>query len=161
MAGTVPARGARCCAPTDTGTTGDWWSVFALVPDELQHAVDGFLLSRSTARTLPPVLRELAQARVGRASGSTFVHSQHCTSLRGLGVDDATIAAVPSWTVSDRFDPLQRAVLGDADALALDADTWRPTTWTSPARDRRPERFDAQAFIQVGSDGPAPDDQAG
>ncbi len=111
-----PTRGDR----TDTGTTGDWWSVFALVPDVLQHAVDGFLLYRSTARTVPPVLRELAQARVGWASSSTFVYSQHCKSLRGLGVDDATIADVPSWTVSSRFDPIQRAVLAYADALVLD-----------------------------------------
>jgi len=105
---------------TDTGTTGDWWSVFALVPDVLQHAVDGFLLYRSPSRTVPAVLRELAQARVGWASGSTFVYSQHCKSLRGLGVDDEKIAHVAAWTVSSRFDPLERAVLSLADSLALD-----------------------------------------
>ena len=27
---------------TATGTPGDWWTVFALAPDILQHAVDGF-----------------------------------------------------------------------------------------------------------------------
>ena len=27
---------------TATGTPGDWWSVFALVPDVMKHAVEGF-----------------------------------------------------------------------------------------------------------------------
>ena len=27
---------------TVTGTTGNWWTVFALVPDCMKHAVDGF-----------------------------------------------------------------------------------------------------------------------
>jgi len=48
---------------TATGTPGDWWSVFALVPDVMQHAVEGFALYRSPARHLDPVLRELGQTR--------------------------------------------------------------------------------------------------
>ena len=31
---------------TDTGTPGNWWTVFALVPDCFQHSVDGFRLYR-------------------------------------------------------------------------------------------------------------------
>jgi alkylhydroperoxidase family enzyme len=69
---------------TTTGTRGDWWTVFALVPDVLEHCNRGFALYRSPRRKLDPVLRELAQTRVGYAKASQFVFSQHCKSLRGL-----------------------------------------------------------------------------
>jgi alkylhydroperoxidase family enzyme len=114
--GRDPAAGAR----TATGSSGDWWSVFALVPDVLEHAIGGFMLYRSPARLLPAELRELAQTRVGWASGSSFVYSQHCKSLRGLGVPEAKIVAVASWAVADCFDRLERAVLAYADALVFD-----------------------------------------
>ena len=29
---------------TATGTPGNWWTVFALVPDCFNHAVEGFLI---------------------------------------------------------------------------------------------------------------------
>ncbi len=32
---------------TSDGTPGDWWTVFALVPDVLEHAVQGFVLYQS------------------------------------------------------------------------------------------------------------------
>lgn len=103
---------------TATGTPGDWWSVFALAPDVFRHAVEGFALYRSPDRKLDPVLRELAQTRAGWVIGSQFVYSQHCKSLRGLGVSDARIAAVAHWGVSDLFTPEERAVLTYADCLA-------------------------------------------
>ena len=105
---------------TSDGTPGDWWTVFALVPDVLEHAVQGFGLYQSPKRLLDPVLRELAQARVGWAAGSQFVYSQHCKSLRALGVAEEAIAAVPHWAASDRFDGTQRLVLAYTDCLALD-----------------------------------------
>src|SRR5437868_10585087 len=76
---------------TVTGSPGDWWTVFALVPDVLQHSIDGFMLYNSPNRRLDPVLRELGQARVGWAAGSQFVWSQHCKSIRALGVADDKI----------------------------------------------------------------------
>ena len=48
---------------TDTGTPGNWWTVFALVPDVLKHAVKGFSLYRDPSRKLNPQLRELSQTR--------------------------------------------------------------------------------------------------
>jgi alkylhydroperoxidase family enzyme len=104
---------------TATGTRGDWWTVFALAPDILQHAVDGFAVYRHPGRKLDPVLRELGQTRAGWAKGSQFVFSQHCKSLRGLGVSEEKIAAIPAWTVSDLFDERERAVLAYADGLAM------------------------------------------
>jgi alkylhydroperoxidase family enzyme len=102
---------------TATGTPGDWWTVFALAPDILQHAVDGFAVYRHPERRIDPVLRELGQTRAGWVKASQFVYSQHCKSLRGLGVPEAKIAAVPHWTVSDLFDDQERAVLAYADCL--------------------------------------------
>jgi alkylhydroperoxidase family enzyme len=104
---------------TATGTPGDWWTVFALTPDIFRHAVDGFAIYRHPDRKLDPVLRELGQTRAGWAKGSQFVFSQHCKSLRGLGVSDEKIAALPSWTVSDLFDDHERAVLAYTDCLVL------------------------------------------
>ena len=103
---------------TATGTPGDWWTVFALVPDIFKHAVDGFALYRNPARKIGPVLRELGQTRAGWVKGSQFVFSQHCKSLRGLGVAEAKIAAIPHWQASDQFDAQERAVLAYADCLA-------------------------------------------
>ncbi|MBK5287652.1 MAG: carboxymuconolactone decarboxylase family protein [Acidimicrobiia bacterium] len=105
---------------TATGTTGDWWPVFALVPDVLQHCVDGFGLYQSPKRLLDPMLRELGQTRVGWARGSQFVFSQHCKSCRAIGISEEKIAAIPAWSVADCFSPVERAVLAYTDALAFD-----------------------------------------
>ena len=105
---------------TATGSRGDWWTVFALVPDVLEHAVQGFGLYQSPKRRLDPVLRELAQTRAGFSAGSQFVFSQHCKSLRALGVTEEKIAAVPHWPAASCFDERERLVLAYADCLVLD-----------------------------------------
>jgi alkylhydroperoxidase family enzyme len=102
------------------GTRGDWWTVFALVPDLLEHAVQGFGLYQSPGRRLDPRLRELSQARAGWAAGSQFVFSQHCKALRELGVEDDVIAALPHWSATDRFDRTERLVLAYTDCLVYD-----------------------------------------
>ncbi len=102
---------------TATGTRGDWWTVFANSPDTLRHAAQGFAYYRSPARKLDPVLRELGQTWAGWATGSQFVFSQHCKSLRGLGVSEAKIAALPVWQTSEVFDAKERLVLAYADRL--------------------------------------------
>jgi alkylhydroperoxidase family enzyme len=106
---------------TATGTRGDWWTVFANSPDTLKHAAQGFAYYRSSERKLDPVLRELGQTWAGWATGSQFVFSQHCKSLRGLGVSEAKIAALPLWQTSDVFDAKERLVLAYADRLVCHA----------------------------------------
>ena len=112
-----PDRDPVTSPGTATGTPGDWWTVFALAPDIFKHAVDGFAVYRHPDRTIDPVLRELGQTRAGWVKESQFVFSQHCKSLRALGVSDEKIAAVPHWTVSDVFNDQERAVLAYADCL--------------------------------------------
>jgi alkylhydroperoxidase family enzyme len=104
---------------TATGTPGNWWTVFALVPECFNHAVAGFQLYRSKQRRISPQLRELGQARAGYARGSQFVFSQHCKSLRAVGFSEEQIASIPSWSSSDLFSPLEKAVLAYTDDLVL------------------------------------------
>jgi alkylhydroperoxidase family enzyme len=105
---------------TATGSPGDWWTVFALVPDVLEHAVQGFGLYQNPKRKLEPLLRELAQTRAGWAAGSQFVFSQHCKSLRALGAPEDKIASIPHWQIATCFTDVERAVLAYADCLVLD-----------------------------------------
>ena len=74
---------------TATGTPGNWWTVFAQVPDCLHHMVAGFQFYRDKKRKLDIRLRELGQARAGFARGSQFVFSQHCKALRAAGFSEA------------------------------------------------------------------------
>ena len=104
---------------TSTGTRGDWWTVFANSPATLKHAARGFAYCRSPDRKLDPVLREWGQAWAGWATGSQFVYSQHCKSLRGLGVADEKIAAIPQWQASELFDARERLVLAYTDRLVM------------------------------------------
>jgi len=105
---------------TATGTPGNWWTVFALVPECFDHCVAGFQFYRSGKRKLDPKLRELGQTRAGFDRGSQFVFSQHCKSSRGVGLTEEQIEAIPSWQVADCFSPIERAVLAYTDCLVLD-----------------------------------------
>ncbi len=115
-----PGRDPVAEPGTATGTPGNWWTTFALVPDVLKHAVRGFVLYRSPKRLIDPCLRELGQTRAGWLRGSQFVFSQHCKSCRALGMPEEKIQAIPAWQVADCFDELERALLAYTDALVLD-----------------------------------------
>lgn len=105
---------------TATGTPGNWWTVFALVPDAFRHTTEGFGFYRSGRRKLDPVLRELGQTRAGYAVGSRFVYSQHMKAARFAGLSEEQVQAIAHWQVADCFTPVQRAVLAYADALVLE-----------------------------------------
>lgn len=114
--------GERCPVDepgTATGTPGDWWPVFALSPDILDHCGMGFALYRDPNRALDPQLRELAQTRVGWTVQSQFVFSQHAKSCREFGIPEDKIAAIPHWEVADCFSDVERAVLAWTDGLSL------------------------------------------
>ena len=104
---------------TATGTPGNWWTVFNIVPDAFKHTTEGFQFYRSKNRKLDPKLRELGQIRPGFAVGSQFVFSQHCKACRDAGLTEDQIAAIPHWQVADCFSPLERAVLAYTDGLVL------------------------------------------
>ncbi len=104
---------------TATGTPGNWWTVFNIVPDAFKHTTEGFQFYRSSQRKLDPKLRELGQTRAGFAVGSQFVFSQHCKASRDAGLSEAQVAAIPHWAVADCFSAIERAVLAYTDALVL------------------------------------------
>jgi alkylhydroperoxidase family enzyme len=103
---------------TATGTPGNWWTVFALVPDAFDHAVAGFQFYRGK-RKLDPQLRELGQTRAGWARASQFVFSQHCKASRGVGLSEDKIAAIPHWQVAECYSPVERAVLAYTDGMVI------------------------------------------
>ena len=105
---------------TATGTPGNWWTVFAVVPDVFDHAVSGFALYRSSRRKLDPKLRELGQIRAGFARQSKFVFSQHCKACRSVGIEDEKVEAIPHWEIATCFSPAERAVLAYTDCLVLE-----------------------------------------
>lgn len=108
---------------TATGTPGDWWTVFALVPAVFDHATAHFgmfgMFADKSVSNLDPVVRELGILRAAYVVESQFVYSQHCKAARRNGMAEAKIAAIPDWTVSEVFTPAERALLAYADCLAL------------------------------------------
>lgn len=105
---------------TATGTPGNWWTVFNIVPDAFDHTTAGFQFYRSANRKLDPKLRELGQTRAGYTVGSQFVFSQHCKASRDVGLTEKQIEAIPHWSAADCFNALERAVLAYTDALVLE-----------------------------------------
>jgi alkylhydroperoxidase family enzyme len=105
---------------TATGTPGNWWTVFAGVPECFDHAVQGFAFYRSANRQLSPQLRELGQTRAGYARGSQFVYSQHCKASRDVGLSEEKIQSIRSWPVATCYSPIERAVLAYTDCLVLE-----------------------------------------
>ncbi len=105
---------------TQTGTPGNWWTVFNIVPDAFAHTTDGFRFYRDPNRKICPKLRELGQIRAGYAVGSQFVFSQHCKASRDVGLSEEQIEAIPHWAAADCWSPVERAVLAYTDALVLE-----------------------------------------
>lgn len=114
---------------TATGTPGNWWTVFAAVPDCNKHIVEGFQFYRSKNRKISARLRELGQARAGYARGSQFVFSQHCKALRAVGFTDEQIAAIPGWASTAVFSDAERTVLAYTDDLVLASGRVSDTTF--------------------------------
>ena len=104
---------------TATGTPGNWWTVFNIVPDAFVHTTEGFRFYRAPERKIDPKLRELGQTRAGFVVGSQFVFSQHCKASRDVGLSEAQIEAIPHWPVANCFSEIERAVLAYTDALVL------------------------------------------
>jgi len=121
---------------TETGSPGNWWTVFAGVPDCFDHAVQGFAFYRSPKRKIDPKLRELGQIRAGYARGSRFVFSQHCKASREVGLSEEQIQAIVNGSCVRCSRPasasvprvLPRACRGAATRAS-------PHAVTSPSRD--------------------------
>lgn len=102
---------------TDTGTPGDYWTTFALVPDLLFQARNSLMALMQPGRKLPAQLRELAIVRTGIVGDCKFEYSQHLKVARMVGVPNDKLAAIKSWATSDKFTPAERAVMAATDEL--------------------------------------------
>jgi alkylhydroperoxidase family enzyme len=102
---------------TATGTPGDYWTTFALVPDLLMQARNSLMALMQPGRKLPAHLRELAIVRTGIVGDSKFEYSQHLKVARMVGVPEEKLAAIKSWATSEKFTPVERAVMQATDEL--------------------------------------------
>lgn len=102
---------------TATGTPGDYWTTFALVPDLMVQARDCLLGMLGPGRQLDPQLRELAILRTGIVGDSRFEYSQHMKVARTVNIPEAKLTAIKSWTTSGLFSPAERAVMAATDEL--------------------------------------------
>lgn len=108
---------------TATGTPGNWWTVFALVPYIFEHATKQFgmfgIFADKSVSQLDPLVRELAILRTGFLQASQFVFSQHSKAARRFGLTERQIQDIRHWQVSDAYSPRDQAVLAWVDALIL------------------------------------------
>lgn len=102
---------------TATGTPGDYWTTFALVPDLMVQARDCLLGMLGPGRQLDPQLRELAILRTGIVGDSRFEYSQHMKVARTVNIPEDKLAAIKGWTTSGLFSPVERAVMAATDEL--------------------------------------------
>ncbi|MBI3801126.1 MAG: carboxymuconolactone decarboxylase family protein [Deltaproteobacteria bacterium] len=102
---------------TATGTPGDYWTTFALVPDLLQMARRDLMGLLQPGRKLDPKLRELAILRTGIVGDSRFEYSQHLKVARMVGIPEEKLAAIKGWTTSEAFAPVERAVMAATDEI--------------------------------------------
>ncbi|MFZ6003177.1 MAG: carboxymuconolactone decarboxylase family protein [Actinomycetota bacterium] len=79
--------------------------------------------------TLDARLRELIIMRLGWATGSEYEWTQHWRVARQLGVEAEDLLAVRDWPASDRFGPVEQAVLAATDDVlelgAVSDESWR------------------------------------
>jgi alkylhydroperoxidase family enzyme len=102
---------------TATGTPGDYWTTFALVPDLLFQARNSLMALMQPGRILDAKLRELAIVRTGIVGDSKFEYSQHLKVARMFKVADDKLNAIKGWATSDKFTPAERAVMAATDEL--------------------------------------------
>lgn len=102
---------------TATGTPGDYWTTFALVPDLLFQARNSLGALMAPGRKLPARLRELAILRTGIVGDSRFEYSQHLKVARMVGIPEEKLADIKAWSLSDKFAPIERAVMQATDEI--------------------------------------------
>ena len=102
---------------TATGTPGDYWTTFALVPDLMEMAYNTLVPMLQPGRKLHAQLRELVILRTAIVGDSKFEYSQHCKVARMVGVPEEKISAIKGWTTSEAFSPVERAAMAATDEI--------------------------------------------
>lgn len=91
-------------------------------------ALNGMLHRLLFDGSLDTRLRELIIMRLGWSTGSEYEWTQHWRVARQLGVEEDDLLAVRDWQASDRFGPVEHAVLAATDDVvtsgAIREETW-------------------------------------
>ena len=95
-------------------------------------AVNGMLHRLLWKGSLDARLRELVIMRIAWTRASVYEWTQHWSVARGLGVAEADLLAVRDGPSSERFGPLERAVLTATDETLADGRI-SEATWTECA----------------------------
>lgn len=96
-------------------------------------ALNGMLHGLLWKGTLDARLRELVIMRLGWATGSVYEWTQHWRVAVQLGIDEADLVAVRDWRSSDRFGPVEQAVLAATDET-METGTISGATWEACSR---------------------------
>ena len=105
---------------TATGSPGDYWTTLALVPDIFKLSTEIVWGLLAPDRKLSPTLRELAILRTAIVGDCRFEYSQHLkvAQMREVVViSKEKLAAIESWTTSDKYTAQERAVMAATDEL--------------------------------------------
>ena len=102
---------------TSTGTPGNYWTTFALVPDLMEMAYNTLIPLLQPGRQLDPQLRELVILRTAIVGDSKFEYSQHCKVARAVELPEEKIAAIKAWTTSNCFSQTERVAMAATDQI--------------------------------------------
>jgi alkylhydroperoxidase family enzyme len=107
-------------------------SVFrvALHNPNVASALNALLQHLLWQGSLDPRLRELVIMRLGWATASEYEWTQHWRVATQLGVDEEDLRAVRDWRQSDRFGPVETAVLAATDETLANG-TISDGTWSA------------------------------
>lgn len=95
---------------------------------QLAKRINDLLMQLIFKGRLDGRLRELVIMRLGWATGSDYEWTQHWRVARQLGVSEQDLLAVRDWRASERFGPVERAVLAATDET-LEQGRIAPQTW--------------------------------
>jgi len=105
---------------TATGSPGDYWTTLALVPDIFKLSTEIVWGLLAPDRKLSPTLRELAILRTAIVGDCRFEFSQHLKVAQMpevVVIPKEKLAAIKSWTTSDKYTAQERAVMAATDEL--------------------------------------------
>jgi alkylhydroperoxidase family enzyme len=86
-------------------------------PAVASHLAD---LERAAWSAVDPVLLELCRVRIATLLGCTDEAQSRSPEAIARGLDDTTVADLPSWPTSPRFGPRERACLAFCEQFVID-----------------------------------------
>jgi alkylhydroperoxidase family enzyme len=84
----------------------------------INKAIGDFARGLRAAAKVPAQYTDLSILRITQLEGGTYQYVHELPAVRGCGISQAQIDALPDWRKSGVFDSKQRAVLAYADGMA-------------------------------------------